>query len=550
MGRNVGKLGEKALDAWASQVGITINKAHEDTHGWDYVLEFPLNGNWTPNRKRMPFDKLDSPLKCWIQVKSTDGKPQCCSVKLDNWVHLIQNLYPTFFLVCEFDGEIQCQQAYLVHVGEAYIRHVLKRLRELGTYPDTKLHKHTVDFTYSHQDILSSLDGEGLVKTIMQYVPDGLEKYSVQKQQLLKTAGYEKGGYGLKFAVTTPSGEMFDPMEHFVNFILGLTPYLAVDYIEIKDMRFGIEAPDLTEILYEGRIELLNRDKFTKAATILIYASDRRNELRIDTRVHIPNRLGFELEPHYNKIRFEAPFLDVITQVGENLEGHLNFRLPAADERHDLKHLQPVANLILILNEAIMQKGKVKFDIIFDSMQLGSGDLFFDSNEQILDKGAVDIAKAIRHAWYIAKHFDIYQEGQVCIKELLQQKIPLEVVAQVLERIPYFFKITYQSDERIHNNNCYICMPIVLNVLIGKYRPLVSFAVIGNPHPIDATNKTGASLEVITKDVRIFRTRLLRQEEDAANTMKEILRDMVREYKDTMKVLLTPEISEQLGEIN
>ncbi|MBK9710321.1 MAG: hypothetical protein IPO81_03155 [Kouleothrix sp.] len=47
--RYLGKMGEKALTFWCSQVGIIANKADEDLAGWDHLVEFPLAAPSTPN---------------------------------------------------------------------------------------------------------------------------------------------------------------------------------------------------------------------------------------------------------------------------------------------------------------------------------------------------------------------------------------------------------------------------------------------------------------------------------------------------------------------
>lgn len=81
--RDVGKLGEKELEVFCSQVGITINKVQEDETGWDHLLEFPLFPNVQPP-SNIPIDLSLQPLQCFIQVKATDDRPGRWSVKLDS----------------------------------------------------------------------------------------------------------------------------------------------------------------------------------------------------------------------------------------------------------------------------------------------------------------------------------------------------------------------------------------------------------------------------------------------------------------------------------
>ena len=160
---DVGALGEKTLSLWASQVGITINKAQEDKRGWDYILEFSSHPR-TRADFHFPLDKDPSLIICFVQVKSTDGRERSCSVKLSNWASLVKRPEPVFFLVLEFDHQDECQRAFLVHIGEEYIGKALKRLREAGPEKRDKLHEMTMDFSYGEAELLQTLNGQGIAR--------------------------------------------------------------------------------------------------------------------------------------------------------------------------------------------------------------------------------------------------------------------------------------------------------------------------------------------------------------------------------------------------
>lgn len=90
--RDVGDLGESTLRTWAIQAEITANKVEQDKTGWDFLLEFPLQSALTANFT-LPLDRAPFPLRCFVQVKSTDAQPGKWSVKLDNWVRLVNSPY-------------------------------------------------------------------------------------------------------------------------------------------------------------------------------------------------------------------------------------------------------------------------------------------------------------------------------------------------------------------------------------------------------------------------------------------------------------------------
>ena len=119
--RNLPELGQKAVEYWANQVGISANRSAPDLTGWDVILEFPQTTD-PPAGIVLPLDNTPPPIQCLVQVKATDKRRGKVQVKLSNWKRLIQSPLPCFYLVLEFDGQTDCQRAYCVHVGEEYIR--------------------------------------------------------------------------------------------------------------------------------------------------------------------------------------------------------------------------------------------------------------------------------------------------------------------------------------------------------------------------------------------------------------------------------------------
>ena len=81
--RDVGEMGEKVLEQWAAENGAIANKAGRDRAGWDYLLEMVLRSPVQP-QVSLPLDRQQPPLRCLVQVKSTDGRPGSVAVKLDN----------------------------------------------------------------------------------------------------------------------------------------------------------------------------------------------------------------------------------------------------------------------------------------------------------------------------------------------------------------------------------------------------------------------------------------------------------------------------------
>ena len=184
-GRDVGALGEETLSLWASQVGITINKAQEDKRGWDYILEF--SHPRTRADFHFPLDKDPSLIICFVQVKSTDGRERSCSVKLSNWASLVKRPEPVFFLVFEFDHQESVSVPSWFTSAKEYIGKALKRLREAGPEKRDKLHEMTMDFSYGESRAAAIAERQGLRAAIVHHIGGSLEKYVAWKQELIKT---------------------------------------------------------------------------------------------------------------------------------------------------------------------------------------------------------------------------------------------------------------------------------------------------------------------------------------------------------------------------
>jgi len=187
--RGLGRMGELAFLYWCENVEISANKSNPDKTGWDIHLEFP----WKTDTS-MPRDMWPAPIESRIQVKSTDKQEKKCAITLSNLHRLIKTPLPTFYCFIEFDGLDSPQAAYLVHVDKAIIERTLKRIRELEASGEGHLlNKKTITINYGDEHKLDRPDGHSLKPKIMSYVPQGMAKYTEEKNKLLKTLGFEEG---------------------------------------------------------------------------------------------------------------------------------------------------------------------------------------------------------------------------------------------------------------------------------------------------------------------------------------------------------------------
>jgi hypothetical protein len=521
-------MGENTLRLWGSQRDITVNKAEEDKAGWDFLLEFPLTDSELPIA--LPLDKAPYPLRCFVQVKSSDNRSGKWQVKLDNWVRLIRNPLPTFFLVLEFDEQDSCQQAYLVHVDEHYIAAVLKRLRELPKSEADSLHKKSIQFTYGDEHRLKTLDGSGLIDAIKKNVRINPEDYATKKAEINARLGYEEGSTKFNFKFRLPAG-VTDPQEYFVDFLLGLVPSLDVVRGEARDVRFGISYPSsMFPDISEGSIQV--EPKPISPGTIRIKTSDHSRELQIAADVYAPP-LDI-IDEKYLKVRFAVPFFNLFYWPNQAERSSFSYDFPDVQTTYRLSELSSFAELLLLFDEVSSQEGLLFLELLLTSKRLGSGQLapkitMSDASRQVLN--------AIHHASMIAKYFDLPPQSEVRIIDLLRQTDPLTFMANVVRREKTWFRIVFWSSGKMPKDGKPYCIPITGSSRIGAHMLIVGATVNGT---VEATGRTeGASSEyqLTTTDIDILRRYIFHQEDAVTVSPETIKQDVIDEIGDRAHVI-------------
>lgn len=528
--RDVGALGQKTLSLWTSQVGITVNPALEDRRGWDYLLEFshPRTGA----DFHFPLDKDPSLIICFVQVKSTDGREGSCSVKLSNWASLVKRPEPVFFLVLEFDHQAECQRAFLLHIGEEYIRKVLKRLREAGPEKRDKLHKMWMDFSYGEAEQLQTLNGQGLRAAIIHHVGESLEKYVAWKQKVIETVGYEDGKWQLNFLIEMPDHEK-DIQELLVDFALGRIPSLKVIRQTVWDVRFGIKADEPTEVLADGILSM--ERKPVGAGTILLTLEDGSRQVRLDTEVYTPQGTLPVIDDQHRKVRFAAPFVDSYMWLPPVGKFQISYSFPDLEESHDLKELRHVAQTVLLFHEAHRHGKALDVEPKFQGKTIARGRIldFAPSSDM-----AVRMAQAVSSAWEIAKSFDAQGEIKTNLSGLLRQAERLEFLALVLSPNHPAAKIGFWSTNWSEAVAQTACIPMIVEVVLGQHRMAVALAMFGQPKATGETGEDGRKFIMDVTNIRIFRKHIWEVDQPESLTHRELKEAVAREYGEDFAVIL------------
>lgn len=329
--RDLGPLGEAEFRRLCHSVSLTVHKSEMDRTGWDFFVEFPFNRD-----DSIPKDMLAAPLKCTIQVKATDKQRKVEQIYLSNLRWLVTTPMPAFFCFIEFDGKDSPQAVYLVHVEKEIMEKTLKRIRELENKGGgDRLNKHKLNISYNNSNRLSNITGSNLKSEIEKYVPDGLAKYTEDKNRLLKTLGFEDGCYQLNFTIVGT-----DPIGDLLDLTLGIRKELEIYHSSGYHKRFGILSKE-PHIDCNGGIVSIQAKPIEVKLKFKEYKFSPG--ISFDAKLYVPSLNRFIPEKQM-KLRITSSFFEFIIRTDQ-----INFSVHLYSERVVLGELKNFIEILTIL---------------------------------------------------------------------------------------------------------------------------------------------------------------------------------------------------------
>jgi hypothetical protein len=344
--RDVGEMGESTFKQWCASVGLIANVSIIDKTGWDFFVEFPMEGI-----ENIPRDMYPPPMECKVQVKSTNNRNRKLAIKISNLHRLIRVPLPVFFCFIEFDGKLLAQSAFLVHIGKELISRTLKRIRELdieGT--GNALNKKTITINYGEKERLKDTSGESLKQAIEGYIPVGLEKYNKEKNKFLKEVGFENGTAKITVAISGTN-----PIEDMVDLTLGLKNKIEVDGIIGYHKRFDITSNQ--PFVDEQGGELFVESKPLMKAKIKFKEYESSPYTSFDANIY-NSPLNKIIPKQYVKVKIECGFVQLV--VKPFLKRIEYFFSPKFEERVPLKELRDELKVITLFKKT---SGKLIIEI-------------------------------------------------------------------------------------------------------------------------------------------------------------------------------------------
>ena len=448
-------------------------------------------------------------------------------------MRLVQTPLPTFCLIIEFNEKNECRDAYVVHVGEEYIRRVLKRVRELSVTDDSlKLNKYTLDLTWGDQDRLPQLSGHSLAGALEHHVAHSMEDYLRQKMSLVKAVGYEDAAAKLNLHFRKPADWEGDPKDLIVDFTLGILPYLEVKYGSMIDTRFGVPTREpLIEFPSGSQFFLKPKDP-TGDGRLKFRASNVQREFILPAKVYAPRELAHIVELQKVRFRFVAPFVDFTFGMAPGAIA-LKYRIPSIDEAYSIHDMKYLADLILFLHAAGEADDDIVVEVYFENLILGSAKV--DATMQPAQP-FVEWANLVRDIWLTARHFELERTISVRVAELTKFEDPLHVLAALTGQKQARVRLLINIESKIKNPDLPWCCPIVVQITIGEYTFQVASAAIGKP--VLRRKRGNRFYKMVTSDIRLFRSFVYRAPEQPEWTAEQLKMAVAKHYDKTTNVLL------------
>lgn len=514
-------MGEAILAQWASQLGLPINQAHQDLHGWDFLLEIDRFFNHSPVSSQPP-DKTLS-LKAFVQVKATDKLSPRIQVKLDNLERLIKSPYPSFILVLAYHGSDNPVDAFLIHIEGDIFRQVLLRLRQADSKKDVPLRKQSMAVRCLPEHRLQQPNSISLKDKIVSFIGAQPEQYCDNKLRHLNEVGYEKGKKEIRVLFQGFDNPL-DAQSALVDLSLGILPSIQCGRIDIYDSRFGIPASDPEAVLHDGMLELIPKPAFTTEITFSVPSQDK--SVTIHFHSYAPMRVGTEVNPTLKKYHFRCPHISVLYWPDQNDTLNFSFNPPDTNLPTLLKDLVPVARCLSLFSTAHRIKEPVHHSIYIDGKWLGSGEFHVTD---AIDPTTATFSYAVLHLWEITKRFELHDSLEITIDELLHHAAVLTLMHALIGGPIIAMRNELTSEYLMELLGHTVCIPIVRAAQFGRSIFFMSGAMIGQLEQL-IDDAEPDKWRVTTTDIRFHDAAHHKEGIDVAEVIERLKTKVIDHY--------------------
>ncbi|MFP1839415.1 hypothetical protein [Lonsdalea quercina] len=410
--RKVGNMGRGDFDKLCSASGLIYNRSSDDdSAGWDGIVEFPLTNSLN-----------EQSIQCLVQIKSTDGTKKSVQVKLSNMKRFCDTPLPCFFFFARYNGNVNIESAYLVHINKDFMFKVLKRIRQNDAEKKSPLHKLYFMVKYSDEDEVVLSNKDSLKNAIEKYIPFGMKKYSEAKQQDLVNIGYKESRYSLNFNLVSKSD-----YKSLINATLGYPTKVNIKDVQGWDTRFDINV----------RMEELTTEQAIIEITS-VEASSTGSIIFEDEKEDASFKCEFFISPVALNAPDELASLRIRSECFDLRVGIKNNKLKLDFESYDKSSCLPDLREQLLLMKMLNAPNEdLKLTIKNDG---GREVSFFVSNNSFsLNSIADDIMKAEKIALaliQVASYFRVDKDCKISLNELIKKQQDIERMHALITKAP------------------------------------------------------------------------------------------------------------------
>jgi hypothetical protein len=507
MKANLGQLGESQLLRWAAEVGLIANRSqNNDSAGWDFLIEWP---NATDPNTVTVGSQSDGFIQALVQVKATFKADTKTDVKLTNWQRICRTPLPAFLLLFRFEeGTANLRSASLVHVDEAHIDRVNRRLAEERARRDgrRKLHRQTLSVKWKSDGAILIKSATELRSAVEEIVKNPVA-YSAKKISVIQDSERRTSSKILT-AEIVPSQPGRDPAEDLLAFALGMMPHLDIAGGTLHDDKSGAEAPP-DRVLAAGRLEHVEPVTPPLKGSIVIRRGDEeRAELTGD--IYVPVGLRHAPGTFATRFRLALRHVDILAplildrEAKGPYEGDVDFkfRLPKPNEAVTLGELMDVATLVAELSESSTEKSEV--EIRCQGAPTGRATL----GGLAFPKGMRRLAELARDANFICRAIAPTLDATTTIASLFSQARAVQLSAAALSQPKRFLNVSFSVD--VTEATAQWCLPLAQVVRYEKTATLVAAAAIGSAEHLGADPQGGQRYQLVTQEIKVTEARLIR----------------------------------------
>lgn len=466
MKRDVGNMGEKHFSSLCSAAGITANKSEIDNKGWDYIVEFPFE--FTTKYT----DLMKTPIKCLVQVKSTDdAKCSSWSIKLNNLLYFCKTPLPAFFCLIKFNGKDSPQSISLLHMDQSLIKEVLKAARK-NDVETKKIKTKTIYFKKEH--VLKEISGKELKNAIEKYIPTGMNIYVKEKNNFVEQTGYEDGG--AHFRIMVNPSELRDAL-------LGIKNEISFDNFQLFDKRFDIISKKPNIILDIGTLKAAPE---SQGEVVWMFSQKKYGtEIKIKFQRYLSS-LDAHLPFKQRKFRLKSSFIEVIFQFSKI---NLDYSIENKDEKFNIGELNKYCELLTMLKE----KKEIYVSIFHDNevkhlFSIPPSDNYkFEYYFSIFD---------VVHKYYkILEKYGLHNDVSINLNQIITNADNIDYFYMLTisnERFSYKIILESLNEEFIYKNilpDQKIAGVVSISTIIETHKYICIFAVIAGSITLNSEEK-------------------------------------------------------------